>query len=219
MFDLNFENLFNPVLLFWISFFYLVILFHSFGIAKIWNKINGVELLFLSAVVGYVYYIASIYLIFPLINAIKSLIDLSIAMIPSSLLSLQINYSDFTKFFVYLCITILVPIISYFIVIFSIYLVIKFIQYCLDPNDEIFSNYQRFIFLKKVQFSNAIVFSIPAFIFTASVILLCLGGISNTIQNIVISWDSWVMVSTLLQIFVFFLSCIIIYFRNCSAGD
>jgi len=208
MFDLPIDSLFNPVLLFWISFFYLVILFHSYGIAKIWNRINGVELLFLSAVVGYIFYIATIYLIFPLIGLINGLIGLFPKTIIASLSLFQINYTDLGQLFVYLFVTILVPLFSYFIIISSIYLVIKLIQYCLDPNNVIFPNYRRFVVLKKIKLSNTIVLDIPYFFFLISVICLLLGGLINTTQNILFSWDIWSQINNFLQ-GVVFIGCVV----------
>jgi predicted KAP-like P-loop ATPase len=213
MFEIPIENIFNPVLLFWISFFYLVILFHSFGIGKIWDRINGVELLFLSAVIGYIYYNASISLIFPLIDFIKKLIGLIPTQIPSfiSILNLQINYTEIASFFVFLFVSILIATISYFIVIFSMYAVIKILEFCLDPQNDIFPYYQRFIFLQKNQIPKTVVFRIPYFLFVIGIICIGLGALVNSVQNIVISSDIWVLINTFLQIIIFFACIFIIY--------
>jgi Cdc6-like AAA superfamily ATPase len=175
-----------------------------------------VELLFLSAVVGYIYYIASVNVIFPLLELINTLINHLPAVISStiSFLNLQINYTQIAQFFVFLFITLLVFTLSYFIIILSVGVVVKIIQYCLDPNDDIFPNYKRFNVLKRINFSETLLFSIPFLLGLISYFCFFLGGLINSIQNIVFSYDVWTIINTLIQAFILCFVVISLYFMG-----
>jgi hypothetical protein len=162
-------------LFFWIVITYLIILFYSFGISELKDKIEGLEKLFLAGAVGTVFY-----LLFEILNQTfiqtiwKWFENLALA---SHELTFYFNvflpgtHQAGTTFPEYLLIGILFITVLYIIVVAIFYLLTQIIRFSLDPDNKIFPKYQRFEVIKKYRIKE-LIYTFPYFLLSSGLLLM-----------------------------------------------
>ena len=173
---------------FWLAVWYLIILFHSFGIPEIWNKIKGVDILFISGVLGYFLTLLTRIVIFPVLSLIKKIFetlasnlkDLPLVDLPNVPGSGPGN--DIINI---VCISLFMLAFSILLFTGAIFFILWILRRAFDPQDIIFKRFRRFREINKVELNRVIPIYIPRFlIFGTFVILILFEGIIGSFQNI-----------------------------------
>lgn len=174
-------------LFYWTVIAYFLLLYHSFDIKEVQNKIRGVELLFVSVALGTLLSVISEYLFSPSLNLIYNwFIDWKIAKGLSFTfnpfqrylhepLTTQMEYFAFGVFF------------AFFLYVAFVYLttiIIKLIQKILDPHNEIYPKYRRFSIFTENKVPEIVIWGFPRLLSSIGVLILVIGLIVGYISNI-----------------------------------
>ena len=194
----NLTKIITDSLLFWTVIFYLAFLFHSWKIKELKEDIKSIEILFLSGALGYVFLKLSDYFI-PIIDITKWL---------DYLKSLD-PFGPSFMFNIYFAIILIL--IYYLLFILFTYIILRIIQFCVDPNQQILPKYHRFKILKKYKIKGLFGEGIPLILISLGAISYAIGGIMVFIPSIkFISLDFWPIIYLLAPIFsVIFLSIVL----------
>jgi hypothetical protein len=158
---------------------YLIFLFHSLGVDEIKKKVSDVEILFISGAVGIVFYLIlkqlTLRVIIPAISVLQnSHIPLTIWYYPPSIIENALSIA--TQLLVIAFCWLFFGIIFYFFC--------KIIQFCLDPDNKIFPNLERFKFIKNNNLRTIALFNIPIIFILLSSFVFILGYDYNFLQMI-----------------------------------
>jgi|GEM_PF-5229169 hypothetical protein len=166
-------------LLIWTFLAYLILLFFSFGIEEI-QKNFRVEILFISGVIGTVFYFVFEYLIKPTISALFELWPIINETIlrqyyATNPILLAVPQSFTASNFVFAGAVVILG--TYYIALIAFLLITKTIKYCLDPKNEIFNKLTRFKLLDELNIEKIVIFGLPALIiiFWAIFFIISLG--------------------------------------------
>lgn len=192
----------NPItegLLFWTVILYLAFLFHSWKIKELNDDIKSIEILFLSGALGYVFLKLSDYLtpiidITKWLNYLKSLDPFG----PSLMFNLYFG--------------IILILIYYLLFVLFTFLILRIIQFCVDPNKQILYKYHRFKILKKYKITELFGLEIPLILLSLGAIFFAIGGIMVLSKSMKFSsLDFWSIIYLLSPIFgVIFLLIVLI---------
>jgi hypothetical protein len=149
--------------LFWFIISYFILLFHTWKIKEIRDDVQGVEVLFISGVIGIILNWVSINVAQDIILKIFEMFKFIIKAIteiefPQYEVSIQYFLSLFSSIFTEILIVLLIGMLlaMLFFLIWVIYelillVVIKVIRLSIDPDDQFLKNYTRFKIFKEYQ--------------------------------------------------------------------
>jgi len=158
---------------------YLIFLFHSLGVDEVKKKVSDVEVLFISGAVGIVFYLIlkqlTLEVIIPAISVLQNTqIPLSIWYYPPSIIENAFNITT----------QLLAIAFCWFFFGIIFYFFCKIIQFCFDPDNKIFSNLDRFKFIKDNNIRTIALFNIPIIFILLSGFVMVLGYDYNFLQMI-----------------------------------
>jgi hypothetical protein len=184
----------DPLFYFWLAIWYLIILFHSWNIPEIWDKIKGVETLFLAGVLSYFLTQLTRNIILPLIDFISNKIEWSLINLPFVNLPTVPDSGPGNDITNTVSIGLFMLAFSIFLFTGAIFLIVWVLRFALDPDRIIFKRYRRFREIDKLRINKVIPIYFPMFLMYISVIILILfedilGSIKN-ISKLPISFSS-----------------------------
>lgn len=171
----NWNNFGVSWFLFWFIISYFILLFHTWKIKEIREDVQGVEILFISGVIGLILNWVSINFIQNMVFGIFELFKFVIREITEGLIEypqneLSINYvvtllSSILNGFPIIILTGIFLAVFFFLIwiIYEIILliVIKIIRISIDPHDEFLNTYSRFQILKEYQVGFFLIVFLP----------------------------------------------------------
>jgi hypothetical protein len=172
----------DPLFYFWLAVWYLIILFHSWDIPVIWDKIKGVETLFIAGVLGYILTQLTRNFIFPVKDIISKTVESGLANLP--LVDLPTIPGSGPGNDIINIVSIELFMLSFSIILFmgTIFFILWVLRYCLDPDGTIFNNHKRFATLDKLKM---LTLGTPLLVILVSfVILILFEGLIGSILNI-----------------------------------
>jgi hypothetical protein len=216
MFDVSFgSNLIDIDTLFiWTGISYFLILYCSWDIPDIWEKVKGLESLFLSLIFGFSFSVLTNILLFPLLDLVVIVTSHLGEVLGLPLMADPITVEGSVVFsgiigIIFTISIIIGATISYFSLGGSI--IVKIIRKMFVYND-ISNHFPRFQILKDFNLPQLLIFAIPMLFFSFAQVLLGLGGLYFCFafeQNIGALWPG---ISILIKIFILIVSLFWIYF-------
>lgn len=183
----SFSQIVVSNLFFWTVLAYFIILYHTFDIKEIQNKLKGVELLFISIALGTIFSLIYDFLypiFYRIYNWIESLKGASVSL-PLTNNPFQPELLSVDRYLLgYFTIGLGMILFVYLMLTYSSFLIIKTIQFCFDPNKDIFTKYKRFKVFSDNNITKILLFGFPRLL--AGIILfilmidLIIGFVVNT---------------------------------------
>jgi hypothetical protein len=191
---------------------YLILLFFSFGITKIQEKLHGIETLFIAVVIG-----TAFYFIIPLIyqttsNFLNESLSYIIPLADHFYLTIPLINLEFYKLFNsawdYVWVGIIGLFLLYYFVVIISYIFFKTLKFCFDPMNEVYPTCRRFTIIKKLHIVEIVMIGIPTFFLSLSVALYL---ISLMIQNFLFEYKvfSWLSLAWLFSLGIILLFSIL----------